>query len=216
MLRWVTGAFILAGLTVAAVAQTPQLSPEEGEQGFVPLFNGRDLSGWQVIGAPSWKVEDGVLVCTGEGGGWLRTDKQYENFVLRLEYKISPRGNSGIFLRATERGNPAFSGMEIQILDDHGREPNKGSSGAIYAAVAPAKNMSKPAGEWNRVEIICSGRWLVVTWNGAEIMRVDLSDDSIDTGGHPKLSQRARKGYLGLQNHGARVEFRRIRLKELP
>ncbi len=199
----ILGAAILL-LGIGAVA----IWTQQAEEGFVPLFNGKDLTGWHVMGSPSWKVEDGILVCTGEGGGWLRSDKQYENFVLRLEFRISKGGNSGIFIRSALEGNPAFTGMEIQILDDHGRDPAPYTTGAIYDAVAPKKNMSKPAGEWNFVEIICSGPWIVVAMNGEEIVRVNMDE-------HPKLKERLRKGYIGLQNHGSRVEFRNIRIKEL-
>ncbi len=179
------------------------------QEGFVPLFNGKDLTGWHVMGSPAWKVEKGVLVCTGEGGGWLRSDKEYQNFVLRLEFRVSKGGNSGIFIRSALEGNPAFTGMEVQILDDHGRNPTPHTTGSIYDAVAPKKNMSKPAGEWNFVEIICSGPWVVVAMNGEEIVRVNMDE-------HPKLKGRLRKGYIGLQNHGARMEFRNILIKELP
>ncbi|MFN3422226.1 MAG: DUF1080 domain-containing protein, partial [Armatimonadota bacterium] len=152
---------VIVGISVAATVAWAQ----QAEEGFVSLFNGKDLTGWHVMGSPSWKVENGILVCTGEGGGWLRSDKQYENFVLRLEFRISKGGNSGIFIRSALEGNPAFTGMEIQILDDHGRDPASNTTGAIYGAVAPKKNMSKPAGEWNCVEIICSGPWVVVAMN---------------------------------------------------
>ncbi len=204
-MRWWT----VFGIVALSVALMQLSAAQKAEEGFVPLFNGKDLTGWHVMGTPAWKVEDGVLVCTGEGGGWLRSDKQYENFVLRLEFRISKGGNSGIFIRSALEGNPAFTGMEIQILDDHGREPAPYTTGAIYDAVAPKKNMSKPAGEWNFVEIICSGPWVVVAMNGEEIVRVNMDE-------HPKLKDRLRKGYIGLQNHGSRVEFRNIRIKELP
>jgi hypothetical protein len=207
-MRWWT-VFGVVALLVALVQFGKMSAAQKAEEGFVPLFNGKDLTGWHVMGTPAWKVEDGVLVCTGEGSGWLRSDKQYENFVLRLEFRISKGGNSGIFIRSALEGNPAFTGMEVQILDDHGRQPTPHTTGAIYDAVAPKKNMSKPAGEWNFVEIICSGPWVVVAMNGEEIVRVNMDE-------HPKLKDRLRKGYIGLQNHGSRVEFRNIRIKELP
>lgn len=204
-MRWSVILIVIASLLTVA---TVTIWSQQAEEGFVPLFNGKDLTGWHVMGSPSWKVENGILVCTGEGGGWLRSDKQYENFVLRLEFRISKGGNSGIFIRSALEGNPAFTGMEVQILDDHGRAPSPHTTGSIYDAVAPRKNMSKPAGEWNFVEIICSGPWVVVAMNGEEIVRTNMDE-------HPKLKGRLRKGYIGLQNHGARVEFRNIRIKEL-
>jgi len=178
------------------------------EEGFVPLFNGKDLTGWHVMGTKAWVVEDGVLVCTGEGGGWLRSDQQYEDFILRLEYKISKGGNSGIFIRASERGNPAYTGMEVQILDSYGRKPTTSTAGAIYGAVAPSKEASKPAGEWNEVEITCKGPIVIVVLNGEKIVETNMDE-------HPRLKGRLRKGYIGLQNHGSRVEFRNIRIKVL-
>jgi hypothetical protein len=199
---------IWGSLVVVLVISVATAWSQQAETEFVTLFNGKDLTGWHVMGTPAWKVENGVLVCTGEGGGWLRSDKQYENFVLRLEFRISKGGNSGIFIRSALEGNPAFTGMEVQILDDYGRSPTPHTTGAIYDAVAPSKNMSKPAGEWNFVEIICSGPWVVVAMNGEEIVRVNMDE-------HPKLKGRLRRGYIGLQNHGSRVEFRNISIKEL-
>jgi len=186
-----------------------QLFRGEQKQGFVSLFSGRDLSGWVVMGEKSWAAENGLLVCSGGGGGWLRSEKEYENFIWRLEYRISPGGNSGIFIRSTEQGNPAFTGMEIQVLDDYGRQADTHTSCAIYDAVAPTKNMSKPAGQWNRVEITCQGRNVVVIMNGEKIVNANLD-------ANPKLKGRVPKGYLGLQNHGSRVEYRRLRIKVLP
>lgn len=177
-------------------------------EGFVPLFNGKDLAGWHIMGTKAWIVENGVLVCTGKGGGWLRSAEQYEDFVLRLEYNISKGGNSGIFIRASDRGNPAYTGMEVQILDSHKRRPTTSTAGAIYGAVAPSKEASKPAGEWNEVEITCKGPIVIVVLNGEKIVEVNMDE-------HPQLKGRLRKGYIGLQNHGTRVEFRNIRIKLL-
>jgi hypothetical protein len=187
---------------------------QEVEEGFVVLFNGEDLTGWKVPNE-AWKVEDGVMVCTGQGGGWIRTEGKYEDFVLRLEYSISPGGNSGVGIRVADQGNPAFSGMELQVLDDHGKPANKHTSMALYAAVAPTKNMSKPAGEWNQVEISCIGTELQVTFNGEKVIDCKLDDPSIDTGDHPKLMDRAKTGYIALQNHGKPVQYRNIRVKKL-
>ncbi|MCS7253414.1 MAG: DUF1080 domain-containing protein [Armatimonadota bacterium] len=181
----------------------------KGEEGFVPLFNGKDLSGWKVMGAQSWEVKDGVLICHGKGSGWLCTEREYENFVLRLEYKISKDGNSGIFIRTGLKGRQSRIGMEVQILDSYGRKPTTGTAGAIYGAVVPTKEASKPAGEWNEVEITCDGPKVTVILNGEKIIDVNMDE-------HPLLKDRLRKGYIGLQNHGSYVEFRNIRIKELP
>ena len=178
------------------------------EYDFQPLFNGNDLSGWKVIGPECWSAAEGVLRCTGEGGGWVHTEKQYADFDLRLEYKISPEGNSGVFFRAPDEGEPWRSGFEVQILDDYGDEPDTHTAGAIYDILAPSKNASKPAGEWNQEEVICRGRQLMVILNGERVIDVNLDSDA-------RLKERAGSGYLGVQNHGNLVEFRNIRVRPL-
>lgn len=205
-----TAAAIVICLTVVFVfAQAQPKQAPKDEEGFVPLFNGKDLSGWHVMGTQSWEVKDGVLICHGKGGGWLRTEREYENFILRLEYRISKGGNSGIFIRTSLKGRQSQTGMEVQILDSYGRKPTTTTAGAIYGVVAPTKEASKPAGEWNEVEITCDGSRVTVILNGEKIIDVNMDE-------HPQLKERLRKGYIGLQNHGSYVEFRNIRIKELP
>lgn len=174
------------------------------------LFDGRDIKKWVVMHAGEWTIEDGVLVGRNgtnwstnpeRSGSWLRTAKQYTNFILELDYAINPRGNSGVFFRSDTAKNPAFTGYELQINDDHGRNPSKGSSGALYDVVAAKKNMSKPAGEWNTVRIEARGPHIQAWVNGEQI---------IDHQG-----TRRESGYIGLQNHDNRsvVKFRNIRVK---
>src|ERR1043165_4575572 len=91
----------------------------EPPKGFESLFNGKDLTGWQSTGnAKVWGAEKGVIYCAGGGGGWLMTDKEYDNFELRLEYKMPLKGNSGVGIRSPLKGDPAYAGMEIQLIDD--------------------------------------------------------------------------------------------------
>jgi len=200
----------------ATTGAPPQVSLEELQQGFVPIFNGADLSGWQVMGSESWSAKDGVIECSGEGGGWLRSEAQYRDFILRLEYKASKDANSGIFVRATLEGDPAFTGMEIQVLDDYGEPPDKHSAGSLYDAVAPAVNASKPAGEWNQVEITLWGDELTVVQNGHKLYSVNLADPALNApqAEDRKFPNRAQIGYIGLQNHGSQVWYRKIRINE--
>jgi len=200
---------------VSAAAPTQAALIEE-QQGFVPMFNGRDLSGWQVIGAPAWSVNNGIVMCSGKGAGWIRTDRQYRDFILRLEYKIARDGNSGIFLRAAAEGDPWVNGMEIQILDDHGEKPDIHSAGALYDVRAPAVNASRPAGQWNSAEIVCWGDDLTVSLNGHELYAISLASPAVNArlAGDRKLTKRPQVGYIGLQNHGAEVEFRNARVSE--
>jgi len=209
-------------LLFAMVASASAAAPQQ-ERGFTPLFNGKDLSGWHVTGGPAdaakaWSVEDGVICCTGKPeGGWLRSDKTYRDFVLRLEYKIGLRGTSGIFLRATEKGNPAYTGMELQVYGDPpGSAPSRQSNGAVYGAIPPASSAVK-LDEWNQVEIILRGMHLTERLNGIRVLDVRLDDPEWNKPLPPrrKFKNRAPEGYIGFQNHGSPVWFRNIRIKPL-
>lgn len=206
-------------ILLALVASPMALAQEHGlaEDGFIRMFNGIDFSGWHA--AEHWVVQDGVIHCTGERGGpgWLRSKLMYEDFILRLEYKISPKGNSGVFLRAPLVGRQSQIGMEIQIRDDHGRNPSTGGAGALYKIMAPARNMSKPAGEWNELEVTCRGKRVVTVMNDVQLYDVDLDDEELNAKLEEdfKASGRRRFGYIGLQNHGKPVWFRNVRIKPL-
>lgn len=197
-------------------------SDASGDEGFVALFNGTDLSGWRVFdGKPeNWKMEDGLLVCAGEGGGWLGTEKIYSDFVLRLEYRLRPAGNSGVYLRAPDKGHISRVGMEVQILDDN--HPNYARidyyqyTGALYHVVPPKRRVTKPAGQWNAMEIRADKRRLTVTVNGVPVVHTDLDREREDPAvakEHPGLARTS--GRIGLQSHNERVEFRNLSLKDL-
>src|ERR1700694_4625997 len=125
------------------------LTHQERKEGFELLFDGKTLTHWhsikQTADAGAWRARKGVLTW-GKGGSWLASDDTYYDFTLRLEYRNGPQSNSGIFLRASPSGNPAFSGMELQILSDAGKPAGVHSTGSVYGAVAPAKNMAKADG----------------------------------------------------------------------
>jgi hypothetical protein len=213
---------VLLGVLAApckADAQGQLVSEAERKDGWFPLFNGVDLTGWTATGAhpEAFYVKDGVIECDGSGGGWLRTDKQFENFILRIEYKLTKGANSGIAIRALPQGSPAFSGMEIQLLDDHGKRPRAYTTGAIYDSVAPTKNTSRPAGEWNEMEITCNDRQVKVALNGTEIVDTNLDDYTTPINNHTPLKDRATCGLIELQDHtGHHLWFRNIRIKPLP
>lgn len=207
--------FILSAfLTVGALAQTKK-------DDFVSLFNGKDLDGWWAKGGKieSWKAEDGMLSCVAKGGGWLTTDKEYSDFVLRLEWRLPKGGNSGVGIRVPKDGDPAHAGMEIQILDDDAEQHRNikpaQHTGSIYYQVTAKQGVAKPPGEWNRYEITCHGPVVVVVLNGVEVSRADMDEHTVGEGGHPPLSKRPRKGHIGLQSHGTQVDFRNIAIKVL-
>jgi hypothetical protein len=214
-------ALAVAGLVLPAARAADQDVPE----GFERLFNGKDLTGWTVNAGGNidrWGVEDGILFTTGKaGGGWLMTEKEYGDFEIMLEYKVPKAGNSGVALRSPLQGDPAYVGMEIQILDNpwYLDEKNyKGLkqvqlTGAIYGVVPPATDATKPVGEWNKMHITAKGRHVTVEVNGTKIVDADLDDYKDHAKQHPGLLRD--KGHLGLQCHTDRVEFRNVYVKPL-
>lgn len=203
-------------LPVAAAAQN------SGERGFTSLFDGKTLHGWKLIEGkgPGYVVQKGVLVCPENGGGNLLSEKEYSDFILRLDFKLSPGGNNGIALRAPNaNGDLTYSGNEVQVLDDPAPMykdilPAQ-HCGSLYG-VFPAKTGAlKRTGEWNSYEITVAGRKIQVKLNGQVVVDGNLNDvtDSTILRTHPGL-QRA-KGHVGFLGHDAHVEFRNIRIKEL-
>lgn len=193
------------------------------EPGFTPLFDGKSLKGWILVGGrgPGYVVENGLLVCPAEGGGNLFTEKEYANFILRFEFRMEPGGNNGIGIRAPLEGDAAYQGMEIQILDDqHPRykgwlKPEQ-HHGSIYGLIPARTGFLRPAGEWNEQEILADGRRIRVTLNGVIIV-----DANLDIVREPELLKRhpgllRPSGRIGLLGHGTRVEFRNLRIRELP
>jgi len=184
-----------------------------------PLFNGTDLSGWEIINKDKsgWLVgENGILFTEGKGGGWISTTREFADFKLDLEFRLPPGGNSGVFLRAPREGNPAYAGMEIQVLDDEAAEYANLNpwqyTGSIYAVLAPSKRVTKKAHEWQQMSIVCRGPLVKVTLNGEMIIDANLIDFMDRTKDHPGLKRR--KGYIGLQSHDTKIEYRHINLEE--
>jgi hypothetical protein len=187
-------------------------------EGFEPLFNGKDLTGWKVNEGGKierWVAENGILYVSGRGGGWLMTETEYSDFEIRLEYKMPFHGNSGVALRSPMRGDPAYVGMEIQLLDDANWANLRPTqfTGSIYDVVPPSKHVTKPFGEWNQIRIVAKGRNVMVELNGTKIVDANLDDYKQRSDRHPGLLRD--KGHLGLQSHDGRVEFRNIFVKPL-
>lgn len=182
----------------------------DDEDGWRPLFDGESLDGWQVAGEDGrYFVEDGALAFRAVGGGGqLETVEDFADFRFRIDFKTSKMANSGLFLRAARDGsNPAYSGCEIQILDDFNWEAVTGSkllpyqfTGGLYGSV-PAGNPKalRPLGEWNTYEILYRGSRLAVALNGQVLYDVD----TLTVPGTPPFSERAQTGFIGLQHHGA-------------
>jgi hypothetical protein len=199
--------------------------PRPDAEGFIPLFNGKDLSAWQP--APHWTVEGGTISLKDRNDrqehndNYLWTQRQYGDFVLDLEFKVSQGTNSGVFLRTTDVKDPVQTGIEIQVASSApGRPLAKSSIGGIYDLVAPKTNALKPD-EWNRYTIICSGGRISVVLNGQLVSEADLdkwtearkNPDGTENKFNKALKDFARTGYVGLQDHGTPVSYRNIRIK---
>ncbi|NOX54602.1 MAG: DUF1080 domain-containing protein [Planctomycetes bacterium] len=203
-------------------AETSGLAPQEACEGFVSLFDGKSLKGW--IGATdAYFVEDGRLISREDAHGNLFTEKEYADFVLRFEFRLTPGANNGLAIRSPLRhGSCAYKGMEIQILDDTAPKYAKLKPyqfhGSIYGIVPARRGALKPVGEWNQQEVICCGRRVKVILNGVTIVDADLDEaaaqGTMDGKDHPGLKRRT--GHIGWLGHRSRVELRRIRIKELP
>jgi len=209
---------LLVGLAVGVAGcslcrESGSGSGSTSSRGSTRLFNGTGLEGWVVEHGGTWDVQYGELIAhhgvdwstnPEKSGSWLRTEKQYGDFVLELEYNLNAKGNSGIMLRSGTERNPAFTGHEFQILDDvQLAKPEKWSTGALYDVIPASKVMSRPAGQWNQVRIEARGRRIQAWMNGEKILDY--------------ANARSTRGYIGLQNHDdqAITRFRNIQIREL-
>ncbi len=206
-------------LTLSATVETVRAD----EDAFVPMFNGRDLSGWVIVNvAPkTFTVRDGIIVSTGIPTGVIRTERQYENFILELEWRhMKPGGNAGVFVWGdpmTAPGTPFARGIEVQVLDGRESETytSDGDVFAIHGATMkpdrphpkgwerclPSEKRAKPSPEWNHYRIECKDGVIKLAVNGKVV-----------SGG----SQcKPRKGYLCLESEGSECHFRNVRIKEL-
>lgn len=223
------GAVVKGKAAQAVAAQPNTLTAQERRDGFKLLFDGKSLNGfvgWRQKEAPqAWSAADGELrVTPGKPGGDIRTADPYADFDLRLEWKVQEGGNSGVFWRADETLDvPWATGPEMQILDDakngDGRNPLT-SAGADYAMYAPAKP-AKPAGQWNAIRILVSGKEVTYWMNGEQVVKytigsADWSERYAKSkfSGMKEYAQRT-KGYIVLQDHGYPVAFRSIRIRSL-
>ena len=191
-----------------------------GEDGFVPLFDGKTLDGWQGA-VDGHHVVDGELRSKPGVGGNLLTASEYGDFELRFEFRLTPGANNGLGIRTPAKGDAAFEGMEIQILDDgHPKYANLKDwqvHGSIYGVVAAERGCLNPAGEWNEETVTVRGSHVIVRVNGKTIVDADTAPfrdggPTPDGKPHPGLSRT--KGHIGFLGHGDEVHFRNIRLRD--
>jgi hypothetical protein len=189
---------------------------------FVSLFDGKTLAGW--TGATdAYKVEEGAIVCVQGTAGNLLTEKEYADFVLRLEFQLTAGANNGIGIRFPKQanGNLHLDGIELQVLDNTAEKYKTLKPyqyhGSVYGIVPAKKEFLKPIGEWNSQEVTVQGRKIKVVLNGETIVDCDLDEatknGTMDGVEHPGLKRMA--GHIGFLGHGDRVAFRNIRLRDL-
>src|SRR5215470_6053633 len=165
------------GLLASSLCAT---AADKVEPGFTSLFDGETLTGWKLVNqhGPGYGVTNGVIFCAKDGGGNLFTEREFSDFILRLDYKLEPGGNNGVGIRAPLSGDSAYVGMEIQMLDDkapkHANIKPWQFNGSIYNIV-PAKNGTPKIGAWNSYEITARGRHIRVVLNGRTIVDANLN-----------------------------------------
>jgi hypothetical protein len=205
-------------------APAPEPSAAADAEGWITLFDGKNLDAWQKPAADKWKIVDGVLTWE-KGCGNIWTKDKFGDFILDLEFKCAKGTNSGAFLRSAEGEKNWLQGsFEIQIAAPPGDgKPTKHTTGALYDCLAPSVFAEKPAGEWNHMVITFRGNSLKIVLNDKPIIDANL-DDWKEAGKNPDGTKNkfktaykdmAKVGYLGLQDHGAPVWFRTVKVKPL-
>src|SRR5699024_2728539 len=179
---------------------------------FTSLFNGEDLSGW-IGDKDSYRVEDGKIISKDGAAGNLFTEQEYSNFVLRFDFKLTPGANNGIGIRAPLEGNPAYDGMELQVLDNTAEkyadlQPYQ-YHGSVYGVAPAERGYLNPPGEWNSQEVNGDGTQITVKVNGEIILETDLREaakpEVMDGKDHPGLFRE--RGHIGFLGHGDPVAF---------
>ena len=216
--RLVTVTLLALAAFVPATAQDKKPS----EEGFVSLFDGKTLNGW--TGAKeAYKVEDAAIVCVTGTAGNLLTEKEYADFIIRFEFKLTDGANNGLGIRCPNvaKGNLHLDGTELQILDNTAEkyktlQPYQ-YHGSVYGIQPAKREHLKPLGEWNSQEVTAHDRKIKIVLNGGTIVDCDLDEvtknGTMDKAEHPGLKRTS--GHIGFLGHGDRVDFRNIRIKDL-
>ena len=208
-----------AGVTLLASCATLK-----SESGFISLFDGQTLNGWKLFGGhgDGYGVTNGVIFCARGGGGNLYHEKEFDDFILRFEFKLEDGSNNGIGIRAPLEGDAAYAGMEIQILEEGaalkgkwGKLHEEQYHGSVYDCIAAKKGALKAPGQWNTEEITARGRQIKVVVNGKTILDANLNSvtDPEKIRKHPGLFRE--RGHIGFLGHNDYLEFRHIRVKPL-
>lgn len=229
--------FGAAALALACASSPPSVDPapvgpntltaREIRDGWQLLFDGRTTSGWHSYGSrgtvEGWQAIDGMLVRTGDGGD-LVTDRQFDSFELELEWRLNPRGNSGIFYWAHEASERIYhNAPEYQVLDNIGHRDGLSpltAAGALYGLYPSDPALVRPVGEWNHTRIVTDGSKVEHWLNGVRVVEADFASDEMRRKiAGSKFSEwptfgKTRRGYIGLQDHGDSVWYRNLKIRE--
>jgi len=198
------------------------LSAEEKKEGFKVLFDGTNMHEW-IGNTVDYTMQDGTISLdpSQSFGGNLYTKDEYGNFIFRFEFQLTPGANNGLGIRTPKDGDSAYTGMELQILDNdspiYADLEEYQFHGSVYGVIPAKRGFLKPVGEWNYQEVIANGDNIKITLNGEVILDGNLREASkngtLDKKEHPGLSNK--KGHIAFLGHGSPVKFRNIRIKEL-
>jgi hypothetical protein len=218
---------LTAVMVLAAVSCDALLTTAAQPAGWRSLFDGKTTGGWrgyrQKTMPAGWKVGDGALTRSGEGGDIVTID-QFGDFELTLEWKVAPGGNSGVFFRVTEDADVMWHvAPEVQVIDNAykgGLKPEQ-TAGANYDLHAPSRDATRPPGSWNDLRIVVKGNHVEHWLNGVKVVEYELGSE--DWQRRVRASKfrdypsygRAVRGHIGLQDHGDNVAYRNIRIREL-
>lgn len=207
---------------LSSKAQKSNLDSLELTDGFVALFNGVNLDNW-IGNKKDYFVDDEILKVRPENGGSgnLYTTKEYSNFILRFEFKLTPGANNGLGIHTPLNGDAAYVGKELQILDNTASKYSKLKPyqyhGSVYGVIPAKRGYLNPVGEWNFQEVRVRGSFFKVVLNGSIILDGNVlkasENGTRDGKDHPGLKKQ--KGHIGFLGHGSPLEFRNIRIKQL-
>lgn len=227
------GGFIFSYYVLKYYKQDEVSAKEPQEEAWINLFNGKDLSGWRSFNSDTiegWTVEDSCLTALGKGGdlgGDIISLEKYENFILELEWKIAPEGNSGIMFHVLEDGHETTyaTGPEYQLIDDEGFPQKLGDwqkTAANYAMQKASDNIIiNPVGEFNTTKIVVDSSHVEHWLNGVKAVEYELwSEEWLELKENGKWKDypeygMAKSGYIALQDHGSKIWFKNIRIKKL-
>ncbi len=215
------GVLLLKPTVPSARAADNELTPDEQAAGWKLLFNGKDHAGWSCnTGKPiATPVEDGCLLPHKSGGYIIAHEQEFKDFTLRCDVKLSePNCNSGIFFRVGNLKNPVYTGFEVAI--DTAQGTGYHDFGAVYDLARPSKGNRKGPDQWDTIELTCQGPLITVKVNGEEVTRMNCDEfdkrgKRPDGTGHKfgaAIKDLPREGYLGFQDHGAKVWFKNVKI----